>query len=853
MGAAQYYADLAREDYYLNGGEPPGQWWCKGAVALGLEGKVDAKEFHNLFNGFSPDGSRALVQNAGQTDGYHKRSPAHDLTFSAPKSVSTYLSQAPRDIREIGQAAHNRAVRFAMSCAEELVGVSRRGKGGKFWEKADLTAAIFEHGTSRAEEPQIHSHAIVFRIGIRQDGTTGSLVTKGFYDYQFALGALYRCELSRLLEKDLGLRLERVESWFEIADVSQKLQETFSTRRKEILEFGKANGFEGAKAAEFAALETRQVKGHVARSVLQLRWRKIGREMGWSEKEALGLLHRSEERDLGKERERVIRDATEELGNSKQFVTKADVIEAVARHTQASGLGGKEVLEMVEDLIKSQQLQSQGTVKHHEVFTTAEAVKEQQEIISLVERANGKAESAASKKKPKQRSRASTNDKAEDTQSSDENESKIKSRVEKLTRGPGVVHGATDLSEADRLKVLLQAKELWRRAGFYVYELLGRRFPKIIWESKTFGVSFEADENYLFPNAPAWSAAADWKTPRFTIVLEQHPHFGPIKARVENRFFAIEVRDKYPFADAPKINPLRSWTAPVPALVLRINDDPFGLRKGVVIILDEASKVAAHKIKELVKAAIAAGAKLILTDRRQVVPSSGLLSQIEGRNDQAKKLTPFGIGETHPKAFGSMVDDWKRKGIRNPQANVMLTTTRDAAHIFNLMAQQERRLAGYLGRDSLQVEGVRIHRKDRVRFTENSDTLGVGLGDAGTVTRVSGSKLHVFLDDGRRVIVPTESFKAVELGYAFTHVEASRLNPKRAFVLFEGFNAEIELAEIHRREASSRVRVYSEVDQAQRGLGSIQESQRHDTSEKSKPRFESEEQKRAAHDEHHTH
>ena len=82
----------------------------------------------------------------------NKRSPAHDLTFSVPKSVSTYLSQAPTDIREIGQSDHNRAVRFAMSCAEELIGASRRGKGGKVWEKADLIAAIFEHGTSRAEE-----------------------------------------------------------------------------------------------------------------------------------------------------------------------------------------------------------------------------------------------------------------------------------------------------------------------------------------------------------------------------------------------------------------------------------------------------------------------------------------------------------------------------------------------------------------------------------------------------------------------------------------------------------------------------------------------------------------------------
>jgi hypothetical protein len=271
----------------------------------------------------------------------------------------------------------------------------------------------------------------------------------------------------------------------------------------------------------------------------------------------------------------------------------------------------------------------------------------------------------------------------------------------------------------------------------------------------------------------------------------------------------------------------------------------------VVIILDEVSKVAAHKLKELVKAAIAAGAKLILTDKREVVPSNGLLSQIEGRNDQAKDLTPLGIGETHPKAFCSMVDDWKRKGIRNPQDNVMLTMTRDAAHILNLMAQWERRLAGYLGRDSLKVEGVDIHRKDRVRFTESSETLGVSLGDAGAVTRVVGSRLHVFMDHGRRVIVPTESFKAVELGYAFTHFEASRLNMKRAFILFEGRNSEIEFGEIRQRKLASRVRVYSEVEGAQWGLSSIVEGNQH--TRQTEQRLKREQEKETSHDQHHSH
>jgi hypothetical protein len=50
-GNARYYLDLAQEDYYLNGGEPKGKWWGKGAAALGLEGIVKDRQLTGLFKG----------------------------------------------------------------------------------------------------------------------------------------------------------------------------------------------------------------------------------------------------------------------------------------------------------------------------------------------------------------------------------------------------------------------------------------------------------------------------------------------------------------------------------------------------------------------------------------------------------------------------------------------------------------------------------------------------------------------------------------------------------------------------------------------------------------------------------
>ena len=60
MGSGQegYYTNLAREDYYLAGGEPEGRWWGGGAEKLGLSGPVNAEELGALFRGYAPDGRK---------------------------------------------------------------------------------------------------------------------------------------------------------------------------------------------------------------------------------------------------------------------------------------------------------------------------------------------------------------------------------------------------------------------------------------------------------------------------------------------------------------------------------------------------------------------------------------------------------------------------------------------------------------------------------------------------------------------------------------------------------------------------------------------------------------------------
>jgi hypothetical protein len=71
-------------------------------------------------------------------------------------------------------------------------------------------------------------------VGVRHDQTTCALDSHAFYPHKFVCGALYRAELSRLLEERLGLEIERRKSWFELKGVPDEERLRTSKRRNAI-------------------------------------------------------------------------------------------------------------------------------------------------------------------------------------------------------------------------------------------------------------------------------------------------------------------------------------------------------------------------------------------------------------------------------------------------------------------------------------------------------------------------------------------------------------------------------------------------------------------------------------------
>jgi len=285
--SANYYLNLAQDDYYISATESPGYWLGKGARQLALGGRVQRDLFKNLLEGMSPDGSRPLVQNAREED----RQSAWDLTFSAPKGVSVLWALGPAEIRDEIERIHQRSVGVATAYLEENAGLTRRGKGGAIQERAALTFAVFQHGSSRALDPQIHSHCVLLNIGVRADGTTGALKTNEVFRHKIRAGSLYRKQLEIELKRSFGVTIQRQKVGFRVVGVPERLCRVFSKRRRAVEKKMQDQGRSGAIQAKLVTLETRPAKVQVPREELLRQWQEVGKSAGWSMEQVEALLH----------------------------------------------------------------------------------------------------------------------------------------------------------------------------------------------------------------------------------------------------------------------------------------------------------------------------------------------------------------------------------------------------------------------------------------------------------------------------------------------------------------------------------------------------------------------------------
>ena len=168
--AGYYTASVAkgRDDYYTGKGEAAGEWFGVGAGVLGLVGEVDADDFQAVvMDATDPRRGERLRRQVGD-----RPVQGMDMTFSAPKSVSLLFFLSDEGTSGAVRQAHDEAVGAALGYMEREACVVRSGKAGRGGKEAaeGFVGGVFRHRTSRALDPQLHTHAVVANLARRSDG-----------------------------------------------------------------------------------------------------------------------------------------------------------------------------------------------------------------------------------------------------------------------------------------------------------------------------------------------------------------------------------------------------------------------------------------------------------------------------------------------------------------------------------------------------------------------------------------------------------------------------------------------------------------------------------------------------------
>jgi len=216
-----------------------------------------------------------------------KARPGFDLTLRPPKGVSVLWALAGDERRRVIREAHAEAVDEVIRYVEEHVLRARSNDAMRALVPTDgLIAAVFDHRTSRAGDPLLHSHVVVANLtridGGDENGAWRALYSPALFEHAKAGGYLYQAHLRRLLTERLGVGFGPVVNGYaDVQGLPHAVIEVFSKRRNEIEEVLAESGNTSARSAQVATLDSRRSKEYgVDAETLRTRWHAEAAEAG---------------------------------------------------------------------------------------------------------------------------------------------------------------------------------------------------------------------------------------------------------------------------------------------------------------------------------------------------------------------------------------------------------------------------------------------------------------------------------------------------------------------------------------------------------------------------------------------
>lgn len=734
--SSSYY--IRQAEYYLGGEEPQGVWYAPAGDFGLVDGSIVEREtFERLYDAIGADG-RPLLDKVRR---HQNRTPAFDITLSAPRSVSVAWAFASYDTKRLIEEAQHRAARATFAMLEREAAWARRGRDGVYIEQVPLlSVALFQQGESRPAEhsdgrlfgdPNLHTHGVILNIATRpSDLTIGGLHSKILRDFKLTAGATYHAALAHELET-LGFDIDRLgkNGIFEIADVDERMIDYFSARRQEIeAELG-AHGTTSAQATALAAAIAKATRGSKRPDQTRHReeiWAEAARSIGIDIENFTARL-RTDARAINRVPAEALFSTRLQalpaaLTEYESVIERRELIRAVSAALVGTGLPSERASAEVDRLLHNGAVVEIGRdALGLPAYSTPEMLAIEREVVATSHTLVGRPWHGLD---PERLASACTSAGLTSEQTD---------AVAAAATGSAlaIVEGAPGVGKTTTLAPLVDA---YRKAGFRV-----------------------------IATATAWRIA---------------------KLLADD--LGIESR-----ATA-------SWVA-------ALNAGQKVLDERTVLIADEAGLLSARDMHALLRAVHKAGAKLILVGDRQQLQAIGagpgldlvaraveaarIETIVRQREPWAREaIADFGAGrattaldafakrgllieaEGAKAALNAILKEAAKIEDRSPLRSVLILAKSNAAvAAISRAARERRRAAGLIAGKEIAFTAatpsghateVRLARGDRIRFLLRDDRLGVINGTVATVTRVSegrafgrkSPRLRIEADvDGRRV------------------------------------------------------------------------------------------------------
>jgi conjugative relaxase-like TrwC/TraI family protein len=768
VGRQDYYTrEIAQnhEEYLSGHGESPGRWYGQGAASLGQHGEASTEAFQRIFEGRHPDTGELL----GRAHGRHAV-PAFDVVFRPTKSVSVLYGLGDAVTGRAVLAAHHAGLAEAVAYLDAHLGARRGHAGAEHVGGEGLLAVGFDHRTSRAGDPLLHTHLVLANRVQGPDGRWTALDGRDLYRHRLAADAVYRAAYQRALTRSLGVAWTAADRWGnrELQGVPAELVRVFSKRAEQVtaeVERLEASGRERTpRLVKWAVHATRQAKEQEAPETLYGRWRAEASERGT---DVDLLLHRVTGRVVGRDREASVSDATiarvfDQLAGPDGLTAQASTF---AREDVITALGAGLVGATRKEL---DALADRFTAERAVSVVADRAVEERRwstpELLGVEERL-------------------------------------VAAAVDRTSEHAGVAS-----HEAVR-QALAAHPSLGRdQAGMVRDVCLGGAGVQVVvgrpGTGKTFTLgaarhAWQLDGYRLLAAAPTGIATVSLEAEGFEdvatvdrLLLDLNRGGERLDAR------SVLVVDEASMVGSRKLTRLLEHAHHAQAKVVLVGDDRQ------LAAIDAGGGFRALRLR--------LGARELMENRRQLhawerdaieLVRQGLVEEAVAAYREHGRVV---AAESKPAMSLALLSDWwqaYRDAERDPaQDVVVLATRRDEVDRLNTACQQVLARNGRLGPDRLQVEDRQVAVGDRVVCGKNAiHQLGVANGTRGTVTaldtkartltvRLDGPNgrevtLHRWYLDGRQ---HSEHHRRVDLAYATTGHRAQGLTRWRALVRLTG-------------------------------------------------------------------